>query len=283
MAYQSTDTWMSLWRRLNPLYDEGEAKAIVRMVLESRFDMNTADIYTDGISKLSDEERCELEKIMQRLEKTEPVQYVLGYADFLGRRFAVGKGVLIPRPETAELCEQIIRDTEDGCGADILDIGTGSGCIAVTLAYEVAEAAVTAWDLSPAALACCEENARRAGVMVDVVLQDALTPPDDHDRWDIIVSNPPYICECERESMHANVTGHEPAEALFVSDDDPLLFYRAISHYASHALRPDGALYFEINPLYAEALLSLMRETGFNDVTLIEDSFGKQRYVKARK
>lgn len=274
---------MSLWRRLTPLYDEGEAKAVVRMVLESKFGMSTADIYTDGIAKLTDKARRELEGIMQRLEKAEPVQYVLGYADFLGHRFAVGKGVLIPRPETAELCEQIIRDAEGCSGADILDIGTGSGCIAVTLAYEVAEAAVTAWDISPAAIICCEENARRAGVMVDVVQQNALTPPDDHDRWDIIVSNPPYICERERESMHANVTGHEPEEALFVSDDDPLLFYNAISLYAIHALKPDGALYFEINPRYAEALLSLMRQIGFSNVTLTHDSFGKQRFVKATR
>lgn len=277
------NTFTSLWKRLTPLYEDGEAKAIIRWVLEERFAMTAADVYAGKVTQLSAENTAELEKIMQRLEKAEPVQYVLGYADFLGRRFAVGKGVLIPRPETAELCEQIIRDAEDSCGADILDIGTGSGCIAVTLAYEVAEAAVTAWDLSPAAIICCEENARRAGVMVDVVQQDALTPPDDHDRWDIIVSNPPYICESERESMHANVKGYEPGEALFVSDDDPLLFYRSISRYAIHALRSDGALYFEINPLYAEALLSLMRETGFNDVTLIEDSYGKQRFVKARK
>lgn len=283
MAYKNTDTWMSLWRRLNPLYDEGEAKAIVRMVLESKFDMNTADIYADGISKLSNEKRCELQTIMQRLEKAEPVQYVLGFADFLGRRFAVGKGVLIPRPETAELCEWIIADAEGNCGADILDIGTGSGCIAVTLAYEVAESAVTAWDVSPAAIICCEENARNTGVMVDVVRQNALTPPDDLDRWDIIVSNPPYICEQERTSMHANVTNYEPSEALFVSNDDPLLFYRAISQYAIKALKHGGTLYFEINPRFAETLQKMLYQTGFSNVTMRNDAFGKQRFIKATK
>lgn len=282
MANQGTDTWMSLWRRLTPLYDEGEAKAIARMVLESRFGLNMTDIYTDGISSLASDARDELERIMLRLEKAEPVQYVLGYAEFHGRRFAVSKGVLIPRPETEELCQWIIRDTEGDEGPDILDIGTGSGCIAVTLANEVAEAAVTAWDVSSAAIICCEENARQLGVMVDVVRQDALTPPDDTARWDIIVSNPPYICESERQSMHVNVTGHEPAEALFVPDDDPLLFYRAVCRYALHALRPGGALYFEINPHCAGALLDLIRVTGFDDVTLLDDSFGKQRFIKAR-
>ena len=277
------NTYQSLWRRLTPLYDEGEAKAIIRLVLEERFGMTAADVYAGKVTQLSAEHTAELEKIVMRLEKAEPVQYVLGYADFLGRRFAVGKGVLIPRPETAELCEWIIADAEDNCGADILDIGTGSGCIAVTLAYEVAEAAVTAWDVSPAALICCEENARRTGVMVDVVRQDALTPPDDHDRWDIIVSNPPYICEEERTLMHANVTDYEPMEALFVSDDDPLLFYRAISQYAIKALKRGGALYFEINPRFSDTLQEMLHQTGFSDVTLRDDAFDKQRFIKATK
>ena len=278
----NTDTWASLWRRLTPLYDEGEAKAVVRMVLEERLGMTTADIYTDGIAQLTSEARDELESIMLRLEQGEPVQYVLGYAEFLGRRFAVGRGVLIPRPETEELCQWIIRDTDGGDGGDILDIGTGSGCIAVTLAADVAEAAVTAWDLSDAALICCEANARRLGVMVDAVRQDALTPPDDTDRWDIIVSNPPYIAESERSAMHRNVTEHEPPEALFVSDDDPVLYYRAICQYAIKALKPDGALYFEINPRFAAEVAAEAREAGFQDVIMCDDCYGKTRMMKAK-
>ena len=278
----NTDTWASLWRRLTPLYDEGEAKAVVRLVLECRFGMSTADIYTDGISKLTDTEKSELAGIIQWLERAEPVQYVLGFADFLGRRFAVSKGVLIPRPETEELCRWIIDDTKGNEGSDILDIGTGSGCIAVTLAFDVAEAAVTAWDLSDAALMCCQENARRLGVMVEAVRQDALTPPDDYERWDIIVSNPPYVCDSERSAMHRNVTEHEPAEALFVSDDDPTLFYRAICRYAAKALKPDGALYFEINPRFAAEVAAEAREAGFQDVTMRDDCYGKTRMMKAK-
>ena len=279
----TSTTWPLLWRRLTPLYDDGEAKAIVRTVLECRFGMSSADIYTDGISRLTPDHQCELETIMQRLEKGEPVQYVLGQAMFLDRRFAVGKGVLIPRPETEELCQWIIDDHEGGDGADILDIGTGTGCIALTLAADVAEAAVTVWDLSAAALICCEENARRLGLTVDIVQQDALTPPDDTDRWDIIVSNPPYVCDSERDAMHPNVTEHEPHEALFVSDDDPTVYYRAISRYAVKALKSDGTLYFEINPQFATEVLTEVMCAGFHDILTRHDSNGKIRFIKATR
>ena len=166
----------------------------------------------------------------------------------------------------------------------ILDIGTGTALVALMMAQRYPLARLTAIDIDGDAVEQAQDNVMKSpfSTRITVLQADVRNMPGDEE-FDAIVSNPPYICESERQSMHINVTGHEPEEALFVGDDDPLLFYHAISHYASHALRPDGALYFEINPLYAEALLSLMRETGFNDVTLIEDSFGKQRYVKARK
>ena len=280
----NTDTWASLWRRLTPLYDEGEAKAVVRLVLECRFGMSTADIFTDGISKLTNEARDELERIMLRLMQGEPVQYVLGYAEFLGRRFAVGPGVLIPRPETEELCRWIISDNEGGDGGDILDIGTGSGCIAVTLAAELPQAEGTAWDVSPEALRIARENAKRASVLVSFEQVDILNAQSTNlkpQSLDLIVSNPPYVCESERAAMAPNVLEHEPELALFVPDDDPLRFYRAIGSYALQALKPGGHLFFEINERLGSETEDLLAALGFTQILIHKDQFGKDRFISA--
>jgi release factor glutamine methyltransferase len=268
-----------LCQRLSNVYDTGEAKAIVRWVLDVRFGLSTADIYCGKVTQLSPNDQAELEKIMQRLEKAEPVQYVLGVADFCGRQFHVAPGVLIPRPETAELCHLI---AEDG-GADILDIGTGSGCIAITLALDIADAKVTAWDISDEALVIAQQNSKTLGADVSFEKRDALNISLTPELWDVIVCNPPYICRKEAGEMEENVLKYEPDTALFVPDDDPLLFYRHIMNYAISALRKEGRLYFEINPIYADSIVEQLLQLGFADVQKIDDQFGKTRFVKASK
>ena len=268
-----------LCQRLCNVYDTGEAKAIVRWVLDVRFGLSTADIYCGKVTQLSPNDQAELEKIMQRLEKAEPVQYVLGVADFCGRQFHVAPGVLIPRPETAELCHLI---AEDG-GRDILDIGTGSGCIAITLALDIADAKVTAWDISDDALRIAKGNAKDLGVNVSFEHRDALNLSHTSQSWDVIVSNPPYICRKESDEMEDNVLRYEPDTALFVPDEDPLLFYRHIMNYAASALKQNGRLYFEINPIYADSIAVQLQQTGFVDIQKITDQFGKNRFIKACK
>jgi len=292
-------TYNELWRQLAQIYDEGEAKAIARMTYEERFGLTLSDIYLGKDTQLSADSQTELQEIAQRLLQGTPIQYVWGHADFCGRSFLVNEHVLIPRPETEELCQWIIAADNHGqtrtvrksllsSAAKILDIGTGSGCIAITLAAEMPEAEVTAWDISAEALEVARENARRQNVPVSFEQVDALHLPSDifHQTsavFDIIVSNPPYICNKEREAMEANVLEHEPHTALFVPDDDPLLFYRAIAQYAQTALKPDGWLYFEINPLYAEALRDMLSKMSFCDIEIKTDQFGKQRMIKAKR
>lgn len=321
-------TYNQLWKRLTAIYNEREAQAIVRTVLDALFGMSLTDICLGKVTQLSADDTTRLEKIMQRLEKSEPVQYVLGAEWFAGRLFGVAPGVLIPRPETEDLVkwacdeakekekednskeergkeekevskkgeapqkeEQLLSSLfknnkevsekgEEAPHHSILDIGTGSGCIAITVALALPQAHVTAWDISTDALAIAAGNAHRLGASVRFEHQDALSAPDDEERWDVIVSNPPYICDRERADMSDNVLSYEPELALFVPDNDPLLFYRAIAHYASKALKPGGRLLFETNTAYAHEVAQAMADEGFTAIEVRNDCFGKPRMVK---
>ena len=288
--------YRELCRRIAEKYGLDEARAIVRLVLGERFGLSMADILCDKVTELSADDRTELEKIMLRLENGEPVQYVLGFAEFCGRRFSVGPEVLIPRPETEELCRWMSSGVQEfrSSGVQnegdftILDIGTGSGCIAITLAAELPDAQVSAWDLSEKALATARKNADYIGVNVDFEQVDILKnnpssfllPPSS---FNIVVSNPPYVCESEKNAMKPHVLEHEPHLALFVPDDDPLLFYRAIADFAVHALKPDGWLYFEVNPLYINELKTMLSERNFDEIEEKCDQFGKKRMIRAKK
>ncbi|MBO5465862.1 MAG: peptide chain release factor N(5)-glutamine methyltransferase [Prevotella sp.] len=275
-------TYDELWRRLAAVYDAGEAKAIVRMVLDERFGLSATDVYCGKVTQLSSDKQTELEKIMQRLELAEPVQYVLGTTMFCDRPIHVAPGVLIPRPETEDLCRWVIeRATSDSLL--ILDVGTGSGCIAITLALDLSGAKVTAWDVSTVAINIAGQNAERLCADVNFMFQDALAPPSDEAKWNVIVSNPPYICEREKKDMERNVLDNEPSLALFVPDSEPLLFYRAIACYACKALKDNGFLFFEINPLYVDDMLLMLEEMGYVDLEVRTDQFGKQRFIKAVK
>ena len=295
-------TYNQLWKRLTAIYNEREAQAIVRTVLDALFGMSLTDICLGKVTQLSADDTTRLEKIMQRLEKSEPVQYVLGAEWFAGRLFDVAPGVLIPRPETEDLvkwaCDEakekednskeergkeekeVSKKGEEAPHPSILDIGTGSGCIAITVALALPQARVTAWDISTDALAIAAGNAHRLGASVRFEHQNALSAPDDEERWDVIVSNPPYICDRERADMSDNVLSYEPELALFVPDSDPLLFYRAIARYASKALKPGGRLLFETNTAYAHEVAQAMADEGFTAIEVRNDCFGKPRMVK---
>ena len=271
----------TLWHRLTPLYEISEAKAIVRWVLDVRFGLSMADILCDKVNQLSADDQKELETMTQRLEKGEPVQYIIGMADFCGRQFHVAPGVLIPRPETEELCRWITQKNRPSV-LSVLDIGTGSGCIAVTLALEMPKAKVTAWDISDETLRIAQKNAQTLGAEVTFEHQDILNV-SLHDKYDLIVSNPPYIQSKERDGMGKNVLDYEPHQALFAPEEEPIIFYQRIGDYAWQSLNPGGALYFELNPLTADNVSDYLQRLGFLEIEIRQDQFGKQRFLKATK
>ncbi len=275
-------TYRELWRTLEPLYGNGEARAITDYVLDVCFGLSKADILCGAVEEMTAEKTAELNKIFGRLTEGEPVQYVLGRAEFCGRWFSVRPGVLIPRPETEELCAWITADSKASASPKVLDIGTGSGCIAITLQLDMPESKVTAWDISADALDVARENAQQLGANVNFVKLDALNAKPEGE-WDVIVSNPPYICEKEKKDMAVNVLEHEPHTALFVPDADPLLFYRAITRLAVQTLSKGGRLYFEINPIYADDTCHMMQTEGMTAVELRSDMYGKQRMAKGVK
>lgn len=282
-------TYNEMWRKLAQVYDEGEAKAIARLAYEVRFGLTFTDLCLGKDTQLSADDQAQAAEICSRLLQQEPVQYVLGQAEFCGHTMMVNEHVLIPRPETEELCQWVVSEMSDERlevrDFSILDIGTGSGCIAVTLAAALPQAEVTAWDISAEALQVARENARRSGVPVTFQQVDMLNTHHVplSTQWELIVSNPPYICYKERAMMESNVLDHEPHTALFVPDDDPLLFYHAIAEYGQKALKVGGWLYFEINPLYADELTDMFCAMSYHDIETKEDQYGKQRMIRARR
>ncbi|MBO4316302.1 MAG: peptide chain release factor N(5)-glutamine methyltransferase [Prevotella sp.] len=296
-----------LVNRLSKVYGEREARAIVRLVLEVSFGLSLTDIVCGSIEKMSAEETQKLSEIMSQLEQGMPVQYVLGVADFGPRSFHVEPGVLIPRPETYELCQMVVKDVASNKNLpseiDILDVGTGSGCIAITLALDIPQAHVTGWDISPEALRIAARNAEALSADITFEQRDFTAspplepstvpcvaampqqaePPTPSKRWSIIISNPPYVTYQERSTMARHVLDYEPEIALFVPDDDPLVCYRYIARYAMQTLVDGGWLYFEVNPLYASDLQRMMEEMGWHETTLHNDQFGKKRFMKCKK
>ena len=293
-------TYDDIWRRLAGVYDQREARAVARMLVEEKFSLSFADIICGGVEALSDADKQWIEAAVKRLEQGEPIQYVLGWAWFAGLKFNVRSGVLIPRPETEWLVNSVCAHSvpSNDRPLRILDIGTGSGCIALSIKQRLPEAYVEAWDISTEALSIAADNAR--SLSLDIVLrqQDALnitpnvlsTTPNDNNGapndplfWDVIVSNPPYICERERADMARNVLEHEPSTALFVPDTDPLLFYRAITRYAVGSLSEGGRLLFECNTLYAGDTARMMNDEGMTATRVYDDCFGKPRFAVGEK
>ena len=275
---------------LRQVYPEGEARALARWLCEERFGLTQTDLLLDKDNQLSADDIEVVKEITSRLLKHEPIQYILGHTDFCGRRFSTAPGALIPRPETEQLVRRVLADfsaSEPAAlpegGLRVLDIGTGTGCIALTLALEVPAARVTAWDVSPEALDVARRNAAlypEAAVSWEQV--DIFSPPDDDRRWDLIVSNPPYVCQSESRDMERNVLDHEPHLALFVPDGDPLRYYRAIARYARRHLLPGGALWVEINQRLCAETAHLIENICRLGVDILNDDFGHPRFVRAR-
>jgi len=271
--------------RLCKIYDNGEAKAILRLVLENRCVLSWTDVLCGALDSMREDDISMLEVVINRIATGEPVQYVLGEAEFCGRSFFVAPGVLIPRPETELIIEHINNDVmaERSC---VLDVGTGSGCIAISLALDNPAWKVEAWDVSDDALSIARKNADRLDAEnIEFRKEDILDTeglPKGR-RYDCIISNPPYICESERVDMERNVLDYEPELALFVPDDDPLCFYRAITQFAVETLMGDGLLVFEINRAYGKEVRQLMEDNNFVDVVVVADQFGNDRIVKGRK
>lgn len=281
----------ALAERLTGLYDAREARNIARLLVSERAGISLSALLTDPEAELRIEG---LEEDIARLERGVPVQYVIGSAEFYGRRFTVREGVLIPRPETEELVDRIVRSERRGPGATvgeapgairILDVGTGSGCIAATLALEIPGAELFAAEIAEEALDVAEENFRRLGARVTLRRADALTDLAGQfpETFDVIVSNPPYVPASDRKAMHPNVRDHEPAVALFVPDDDPLCFYRAIARAGRRMLRPGGRLWFEIYEHAAEAMCEMLAGEGYTDTEVYRDLFDKMRMTCSRR
>jgi release factor glutamine methyltransferase len=242
------------------------------------------DIYLNKDINLSVEQECVLANILQRLKRYEPIQYIQGYAPFCGHSFSVAPGVLIPRPETEEMVK-LIADDYRGKSPSIVDMGTGSGCIAISLALAISGADVTAWEVSPAALEIAGLNARKLDAKVELKQRDILRPTEEDDmgRFDVIVSNPPYVCRSEMAQMERNVLDWEPETALFVDDGDPLLFYRHIAEHGTRMLRPGGSVYFEINREYGDETAALLDKLDYRDTKIIKDISGNDRIVTAHR
>lgn len=267
---------------LRDLYPPEEVEQFIAILFRQVCHYSRADIIIHKNSKLSESLALEIRRFTQRLKAYEPIQYVLGSAPFLDYEFHVRPGVLIPRPETEELIELIGRENPKA-GLQVLDIGTGSGCIAVSLALRLPEAKVTAFDISDDALAIARENATLNNAQVNFRQTDILNydPTPEKALFDIIVSNPPYVCESEKEEMTDNVLKYEPHLALFVPDTDPLLFYRQIARHALTLLRPEGKLYYEINARFGRETKEMLEQLGYRDVVIIQDIHRKERMIRA--
>ena len=269
-----------LRNRLKICYSASEAAALARILCCEMLEQRTTDYVLDEPLDLDEEQGERIEESITRLLRFEPIQYIQRKARFLGRDFHVEPGVLIPRPETEELVERMLKKVP--AKARIADIGTGSGCIAVTLALEVPGAQVQAWDISEAALQVAKQNAQALQANVDFIQRDVLVwEPDERETLDIIVSNPPYVTEAERDEMEPNVLLYEPEGALFVPNNDPLRFYRRIGQLGRDLLVPGGKLYFEINRAYGEETCALLRRQGYTDVHTDKDLSGNDRFVIA--
>ena len=265
-------------------YGTRETEWMIRDIMEYLKGYSAVDIVLHREDEVSLFITNRIKKIIMRLLENEPLQYILGEARFCGHKFKVTPATLIPRPETQELVDMIVKENQQ-TDLSVLDIGTGSGCIAISLARALKFPKVRAIDISPTAIDVAKENAINLKVKVDFIEKDMLQLDgmEDSCTYDIIVSNPPYIAESESSGMDANVLDYEPATALFVPDDNPLLFYKAITDYACYALKPEGRLYFEINPRYVNELSKYISDKGFSEINVYKDMQARNRFITATR
>lgn len=266
---------------LSDCYSTGEITALTRIIATELLAVSQMAFYMKDDVALTAEQETLLDDAIARLQKHEPIQYILGYSDFCGLRFNVTPATLIPRPETSELVEWIASEANGN--ESILDIGTGSGCIAISIANKLPLSKVSAWDISHDALAVATENSKANGCNVVFKQVDILAYQPAGEQFDIIVSNPPYIKENEKSAMHSNVLDWEPHTALFVPDNDPLLFYRTIAQKATTMLRPGGKLYFEINRAHGKETVEMLAALGYANIELRKDFADNDRMIRAVK
>jgi len=270
--------------KLKAIYPDQEVGSFFYLLTEKFLNLKRVDVALDLHRKLTENECIIFNKALQQLEHEVPIQYILGETEFYDLPFKVNPSVLIPRPETEELVDWVIKDFSEVKGPiNILDIGTGSGCIAIAIAKNLLNAKVAAMDISAKALKIAKENAHLNEVDISIVEQDILAVKELNSTFDVIVSNPPYVKISEKQKMQHNVLLYEPHSALFVSDSDPLVFYRNIAELAHKCLHQKGNLYFEINEAYGNEVVEMLWEMGYVEVVLKNDLFGKNRMIKATK
>lgn len=267
-------------QELSGFYPDAEAAAMAKYILTEKFQLSALDLYAGKDMNFSSEKLSEVNDILARLKLYEPLQYIIGETWFCGYRFKVTPAVLIPRPETAELIDWIVTDNKRD-GAHVLDVGTGSGCIPVSLALMMDSPVVSAWDISEEALSVASENARLNNADVAFSRVDVLGTDIPDIKVDILVSNPPYITKSEKKDMEKNVLEWEPELALFVPDDDPLRFYKRIAELGLDILNDGGVIYFEINRAYGSETVEMLASMGYKNIELRKDLSGNDRMIKA--
>lgn len=270
-------------QKLDHLYNANEVDSFFWLLLDFELNIRKLDFMKDSELRMSESQLLTFISYSRRLVKFEPVQYIIGSTDFMGLDLLVNESVLIPRPETEELVNWVVKSVDSSAPLEIIDIGTGSGCIAIAMKSAMPKTFVTGVDVKREALEVAKENGAHTGIMVDWKMRDALNMPGEVDKYDVVVSNPPYVLESEKSQMSSNVLNFEPHSALFVEDDDPLMFYEAISHWAIKSIRKGGYLFFEINEKYAGKTVDLLNEYGFSEIEVKNDIFDKARMIRARK
>ncbi len=272
---------------LSGLYPSEEIQSFFNILSEKQLNLSRIEIALNPDRGISEEDFEKFQQALFRLKNHEPIQYIIGETEFFWLLFKVNKYTLIPRPETEELVEYIISEqkliTHNSQPITILDIGTGSGCIAISLAKNLSNAEVSALDISKGALKIAKKNAELNKVVIEFLQADILKTETLPKQYDLIVSNPPYVRELEKKQMQQNVLKYEPDSALYVKDEDPLLFYRAISQLAKKHLKSNGKLFFEINEYLADELTALLKNEGFQNIEVKKDIFGKDRMIKCNK
>ncbi|WP_299837018.1 peptide chain release factor N(5)-glutamine methyltransferase [uncultured Tenacibaculum sp.] len=266
---------------LKDLYPKKEIDSFFFRIIEAKMELDTIAVFTKGDTEITAEILTKLTDITKRLKAEEPLQYILGNTEFYGYNFEVNSNVLIPRPETEELITWIKESSSENDNIKILDIGTGSGCIPITLKKEIPTAEVFALDISEKAIETAKKNAKNNNVDVTFLLHDILSEKELENTFDIIVSNPPYVRNLEKEEIKNNVLNNEPHLALFVEDDNPLIFYKRIADIAKTALNPNGLLFFEINQYLGNETKQMLEDKNFSNVILKRDLFGNNRMIKA--
>ena len=271
------------YSKLYPLYPKQEIDSIFHLVVSHLLNYSKIEFHRHSDKNISPEKEKQMLKILDRLKNAEPVQYILGKTEFYGSTLSIDKRALIPRPETEWLVDMVVKNHNKIESISILDIGTGSGCIAIALAKSFPASRITAIDISQEALELAEQNAIANKVNINFLINDILKSQMEYSTFDIIISNPPYVRNSEKQFMHRNILEFEPLSALYVSDEDALVYYRAIATFGKKCLKSNGTIYLELNEFMGKEIAGLFSNTGYSTVELHKDLNQKIRYLTAKK